>query len=253
MYLRAPHGANTRAHKHVSDGKSCGMGGKRRQRTQAGTRSRRPLGRAGTRSAWGRRRAPRRCWKSACGMGIGVKKHVAAPPTRGAMCGCGTHHQSGSASRRSPVGHTAPMGQGRQVPPDRRLKSPPLQGSQKRWSNDACVPGGQGAMVMLPVNSRPKQTSGAGACDASSIEVVRTVEHRQRGRRWVCGGAKHAHLVRQPDLALRHERAERGHTCNEPSVPTEHRWCQNTGWVACTRLMQQQQHRWSQLHQCAPG
>jgi hypothetical protein len=60
------------------------------------------------------------------------------------------HHQLGSASRRSPAGQVAPMGQGRQVPPARRLNSPPLQGSQKRRSEEACVPGGHGAMVKLP-------------------------------------------------------------------------------------------------------
>lgn len=60
-----------------------------------------------------------------------------------------THHQSGSASRRSPAGHVAPIGQRLHVPPGTRLKSPPLHAAQKRSSLLASVPGGQGEMVTL--------------------------------------------------------------------------------------------------------
>jgi hypothetical protein len=111
-------------------------------------------------------------------------------------------------------------------------------------------------MVMLPVASgkRSRQAISHYVQHQVHLREVRTGERRQGGCGRVCGSAMHAHLVRQPDLALRHERVEHGHACNEPRV--EYGGEEVFRTQLCTPIRacsgRKQPHRWSQLRQCAP-
>ena len=122
-----------------------------------------------------------------------------------------THHQSGSASRRSPAGHVAPRGHGLHVPPATRLNSLPLHGLQERASAVACLPGGQGAMLKLP----GQRGASVAALEHCAVVQNRTGQQRQRRCSRVQRRALDAHGVRGADAPLCHQRIKSRHTCGE--------------------------------------